>query len=334
MKAMVWTAYGAPEVLQLREVAIPTPEANEVLVKVHAATASTADTELRRLRQPFAFAFAIRLYLGVIRPTRVTILGTEFAGEVQAVGNAVTRYQPGDQVYGYTGLRLGTYAEYLCLPEQPSALASVMAAKPSNVTYEEAAALPFGGLEALHALRSAKLKGGENVAIIGAGGSIGTAAIQLAKHYGAVVTGVDKPAKLPLTRSLGADHVIDCTRDDFTKGGRRYNVILDTISKSPFWGSLNALTEDGIYLNATPGPFGELWLRTLGARTRKRVLRWSAGYTFDDLQALTALVEAGTIRPVIDRRYPLEQMAEAHRYVESGHKQGNVVITLPHAAVT
>lgn len=333
MKAMVWTGYGAPDVLQLRELATPAPKENEVLIRVHAATASAADTELRRLELPGLFALPLRLYLGLLKPTRLTILGTEFAGEIQSIGTAVTRYQPGDQVFGYTGLRLGTYAEYLCLPEQPSALASVMAAKPTNVTYAEAAAVPFGGLEALHALSSANLRGGEQVLIVGAGGSIGTYAVQLARHSGAVVTGVDKPEKLALLRSLGADHVIDCTQADFTKGGQRYDVILDTINKSPFWGSLNTLTETGLYLNANPGLLGGLWLHWVARGSRQRILPWSAGYTSRNLLALKALVEAGTIRPIIDRRYPLEQLAEAHRYVDSGNKLGNVVITLADTSV-
>src|SRR5919109_156227 len=192
MKAIIWTKYGPPDGLQLKEVEKPAPKDNEVLIKVHAATASTADTELRRLKLPLLFSIPLRLYLGFRKPTRVTILGTEFAGEIVAAGKDVTRYQPGDQVFGYTGLGMGTYAEYMCLPEIPSALASVMAKKPANITYEEAAAVPFGGLEALHSLRQANIRPGQKVLIVGAGGSIGTYSVQLARHYGAEVTGVDK----------------------------------------------------------------------------------------------------------------------------------------------
>jgi NADPH:quinone reductase-like Zn-dependent oxidoreductase len=328
MKAIVWTGYGSPNVLQLREIETPSPKDNEVLVKIHAATASTPDTELRRLKLPLFFAFALRLYLGLLKPTRITILGTEFAGEVVATGRDVTNYHAGDEVFGYTGLRMGTYAEYLCLADRPSGLAGVMAPKPVNLTYEEAAAVPFGGLEALHSLRRANLQPGQKVLIVGAGGSIGTYAVQLAKHYGAEVTGVDKPGKLEMLRSIGADHVIDYTREDFTRNGQRYDVILDTIDKSPFSGSLRSLNEQGIYLNANPGLLGRLQMLGMSKQSRQRILTWTGGYTTANLLALKALVEAGTIKAVIDRRYPLEQIVEAHRYVDSGHKKGNVVITL------
>jgi NADPH:quinone reductase-like Zn-dependent oxidoreductase len=328
MKAIVWTKYGPPDGLQLKDVETPTPKENEVLIKVHAATASTADTELRRLKLPLLFAIPLRLYIGFLKPTRITILGTEFAGEIVSVGKAVTRYKPGDQVFGYTGLGMGTYAEYLCLSEKPSALASVMGKKPANQTYEEAAALPFGGLEALHSLRQANIQRGQKILIVGAGGSIGTYSVQLARHYGAEVTGVDKSGKLEMLRSIGADHVIDYTKEDFTKNGQTYDVILDTIGKSPFPRSLRSLNENGTYLNANPGLFGGIRMRWLSKRSSKRVIPWTAGYTADNLLALKEHVEAGTIKAIVDRSYPLEQTAEAHRYVESGHKKGNVVITV------
>jgi len=328
MKAIVWTKYGSPDGLQLREVETPAPRDNEVLIKVYAATASKADTEIRRLALPLLFAIPLRLYFGFIKPTRITILGTELAGEIVAAGKAVTHYRPGDRIFGYTGLRMGTYAEYICLPEKPSALASVIAEKPTNLSYEEAAAVPFGGLEALHALGKAKVQAGQKVLIVGAGGSIGTYAVQLAKHYGAEVTGVDKPGKFEMLRSIGADHVIDYAQEDFTKSGRRYDVILDTISKSPFSGSVRSLNENGAYLNAKPGLFGGIWMRWLSKESGKRILPWSTGYSTDNLLVLKGLIEAGTIKPVIDRRYPLEQMAEAHRYVETGDKKGNVVISV------
>jgi NADPH:quinone reductase-like Zn-dependent oxidoreductase len=330
MKAIVWTNYGPPDGLQLREVAKPTPKDNEVLIKVYAATASTADTEFRRLKLPLLFAIPLRLYLGFRKPTRITILGTEFAGEIVAAGKEVTRYQPGDQVFGYTGLGMGTYAEYLCLPEKPSAPASVMAEKPANVTYEEAAAVPFGGLEALHSLRRANIQRGQKVLIVGAGGSIGTYSVQLAKQYGAEVTGVDKTGKLEMLRSIGADHVIDYTQEDFTKNGQTYDVILDTIGKSSFSGSIRSLKENGTYLNANPGLLGRLRKRWTSKKSSKRVIPWTAGYTTNNLLALKELIEAGTIKAIIDRRYPLEQIAEAHRYVETGQKKGNVVISVEH----
>ena len=328
MKAIVWTKYGSPDGLQLQEVATPAPKENEVLIKVHAVTASTPDTELRRLKLPLLFAIPIRLYVGFIKPTRITILGTEFAGEVVSVGKDVTRYQPGDQVFGYTGLGMGTYAEYVCLSEKPSGLASVMGKRPTNISYEEAAAVPFGGLEALHTLRQANIQRGQKVLIVGAGGSIGTYSVQLARHYGAEVTGVDKAGKLEMLRSIGADHVIDYAREDFTKNGQTYDVILDTIGKSSFSGSLRSLKENGTYLNANPGLLSGFRRRLTSKRSNKKVILWTAGYTTDNLLALKELIEAGTIKPVIDRRYPLEQTAEAHRYVDTGEKKGNVVITV------
>ena len=328
MKAIVWTNYGPPDVLRLEEVETPSPREIEVLIKVRAAAASTADTELRRLKLPLLFAIPIRLYLGLTRPIRIKILGTEFAGEIVSVGKQVSQYQLGDQVFGYTGLGMGTYAEYLCLSEKPSGLASVLGRKPVNTTYEEAAALPFGGLEALHALRQANIRPGQKVLIVGAGGSIGTYSVQLAKHYGAEVTGVDKPGKLEMLRSIGADHVIDYTEEDFTKNGQTYDVILDTIGKSSFSRSLRSLNENGTYLNANPGLFGGLRMRWLSRRSSKRVIPWTAGYTVANLLVLKELVEGGILKPVIDRRFPLEQIADAHRYVDSGQKKGNVIITM------
>jgi len=328
VKAIVWTRYGPPDVLQLREVVKPTPKDNEVLIKVHAATAATPDSELRRLKLPLFYAIALRLYIGFIRPTRIKIMGTEFAGEIEAVGKDVTGYKPGDQVFGYTGLTMGTYAEYLCMAPNSSGMAGVMGNKPVNVSYEEAAAVPFGGLEALHSLRIANLQHGQKVLIVGAGGSIGTYSVQLAKLNGAEVTGVDHTEKLDMLRSIGADHVIDYTREDFTKNGEKYDVILDTIDKSPFSGSLRSLNENGTYLNANPGVFDRIWMQWALRRSSKKVIRWTAGYTVNNLITLKELIEAGKIKPVIDRSYPLEQTAEAHRYVDGGHKKGNVVITV------
>jgi NADPH:quinone reductase-like Zn-dependent oxidoreductase len=330
MKAIVWTKYGSPDGLQLREVTKPTPKDHEVLIRVHAATASQADTEFRRLKLPLLFAIPLRLYLGLRRPTRIKILGTEFAGEIVSAGKDVTRYVPGDQVFGYTGLGMGTYAEYMCLSEKPSALASVMGKKPVNLSYEEAAAVPFGGLEALHSLGRAGIKSGQKVLIVGAGGSIGTHSVQLAKHYGAEVTGVDSGGKLEMMRSIGADHVIDYTQEDFTRNGQTYDVILDTIGKSPFSGSLRSLKENGTYLNGNPGLLGGLRRRWTPNSSNKKIMVWSGGYTVNNLLALKELIEAGTLRPVIDRRYSLEQVPEAHRYVDTGQKKGNVVITVVH----
>jgi NADPH:quinone reductase-like Zn-dependent oxidoreductase len=223
---------------------------------------------------------------------------------------------------------MGTYAEYLCLPEIPSALASVMGKRPTNISYEEAAAVPFGGLEALHSLRQADIRPGQKILIVGAGGSIGTYSVQLAKHYGAEVTGVDKAGKLEMLRSIGADHVIDYAREDFTKNGQKYDVILDTIGKSPFSGSVRSLNENGTYLNANPGLFGGIRTRWASKGSNKKILTWTAGYTTKNLFALKELIEAGTIQPIIDQQYPLDQIAEAHRYVDTGQKKGNVVIKI------
>lgn len=326
MKAVIWTNYGPPDVLQLKEVEKPAPKDNEVLIKNHAATAATPDAEIRRLKLPLLFALPLRLYMGVIKPTRITILGTEFAGEVESAGKDVTRFKPGDQVFGYTGLGMGTYAEYMCLQEYPSGFAGVLGTKPVNMTYEEAAAIPFGGLEALHSLGKADIRRGQKVLIVGAGGSIGTYAVQLAKYYGAEVTGVDHTVKLDMLRSIGADHVVDFTREDFTKNGQTYDVILDTIDKSPFSGSLRSLNENGTYLNANPGVFDRIRWHWASKRSTKKVIPWAGDYSTNNLLVLKELIEAGKIRPVIDRCYPLEQIVEAHRYVETGLKKGNVVV--------
>jgi len=328
MKAIVWTKYGSPDGLQLREVETPTPKDNEVLIKIHAVTASTPDTEIRRLKLHPLLAIPLRFYFGFVKPTRVNILGTEFAGEIESTGKEVTSYQPGDQVYGYTGLGMGTYAEYLCLPEKQSGMTGILAPKPVNMTYEEAAAVPFGGLEALHSLRHANIQPGDKVLIVGAGGSIGTYSVQLAKHYGAEVTGVDSTGKLEMLRLIGADHVIDYTKEDFTQNSQKYDVILDTIGKSSFSGSLRALNENGTYLNENPRLFSGIRARWVSSRSSKRVITWSADYTSENLLALKELIEAGAIKAVIDRRYPLEQIAEAHRYVDTGQKKGNVVVMI------
>lgn len=328
MKAVIWTKYGPADALQLREVEKPAPGDNEILIRVRATTVTTADTEFRRLKLPLLFSIPLRLYLGFTKPARIQILGGEFAGEVETAGKAVTHYKPGDQVFGYTGLGMGTYAEYLCLGEKPSAMASVIGHKPANLSYEEAAPVPLGGLEALHALRQANIRSGQTVLIVGAGGSIGTYAVQLAKLHEAEVTGVDKPGKLQMLRAIGADHVIDYTGEDFTRNGQTYDVIFDTIGGSPFPRSLGSLRENGAYLNANPGLLGGLRMRWAPGSSGKRVIPWTGGYTASNLRGLKELVEAGKIRPIVDRRYPLEQIVEAHRYVETGDKKGNVVITV------
>jgi NADPH:quinone reductase-like Zn-dependent oxidoreductase len=326
MKAIVWTKYGPPEGLELREVEKPTPTADEVRIKVHATTVTAGDCEARRLQFPLGLGLAIRAYAGLIRPVRLTILGQELAGEVEAVGKEATRFKEGDQVFASTGFGFGAYAEYTCLSERSDT--GVMALKPVNMTYEEATAVPVGGLEALHFLRQGGLQSGRKVLINGAGGSIGTIGVQLAKHYGAEVTAVDSAGKLDMLRSLGADHVIDYTREDFTERGEVYDAIFDVVGKAPYAGSMRSLSKSGVYLLANPSLSRLVRGRWTSMTSSKGVVSGASSPTTADLLFLKGLIESGTLRVVIDRRFPLEQMAEAHRYVEAGGKKGNVVITV------
>ncbi len=318
MKAIVWTKYGSPDGLQLKELAKPTPKDNEVLIRIRAATVTAGDCEVRSLKLPFMLGIPLRIYFGVGNPSE-KILGQEFAGEVEAVGKDVTRFKVGDSVFGTPGLSFGAYAEYICLRET-----AAMTIKPSNMTYEEAAGLTIGGLEALHFLKQGNIQNGQKVLINAAGGSIGTFAVQLAKHYGAEVTGVDSTGKLDTMRSIGADHVIDYTRDDFTKRGETYDVIYDVVGKSSFSGCIQSLKPNGRYLLGNAGLSQMLQARL----TNKKVIMGTANLNTKDLLFLKDLVEQGKIKTVIDRHYPLEQMADAHRYVESGQKKGNVIITI------
>jgi 2-desacetyl-2-hydroxyethyl bacteriochlorophyllide A dehydrogenase len=270
----------------------------------------------------------MRIYVGLRKPKRITILGQELAGEIEAIGKDVKRFKAGDQVFGTTGLGFGAYAEYLCLPEK-SAM-GVLATKPANMTYEEAAAVPTGGLEALHFIRKGNIQRGEKVLIIGAGGSIGTFAVQLAKYFGAEVTGVDSTSKLEMLRSIGADRVIDYTQEDFTRNGQAYDVIFDVMGKSSFSGSVRSLKQNGRYLLGNAGLSQMARGRWTSIRSSKKVIIGAANQKNQDLLFLKALIEAGKIKSVIDRCYPLEQIVEGHRYVDTGQKKGNVVITLEH----
>ena len=250
-------------------------------------------------------------------------MGQELSGEIEATGKAVTRFKAGDQVFAFTGFALGAYAEYTCLPE-----GGLLAIKPANMTYEEAAAIPLGGLEAADFLRRANIRSGQKVLIIGAGGSIGTLGVQLAKYFGAEVTAVDSPGKLDMLRVIGADHVIDYTRQDFTKSGESYDVIFDVIGKSSYSGSLRLLKKNGCYLQGNPSLTNRVRGRWTSLVSSKKILFATTNRNADDLIYLKERIEAGQLRPVIDRRYPLEQIVEAHRYVETGAKKGCVVITV------
>jgi NADPH:quinone reductase-like Zn-dependent oxidoreductase len=302
MKAVVCTKYGPPEVLQIRDVPQPTPKDNEVRVRVRATTVTVGDVRMRGFNVPIQFWIPSRLFLGIFRLRR-NILGMELAGDVDAVGSAVTRFKVGDPVMTSTfAANFGGYAEYKCMPQD-----SVMVLKPANMTYEEAAAIPIGASTALRFLHYANVRAGQQVLIYGASGSVGTYAVQIAKAFGADVTGVCSATNLALVKSLGADRVIDYTREDFTESGARYDVIFDAVGKASKARSRKALTPNGVFVDV------------MGGDVKEQV---------NDLIELVTLIEAGKLKTVIDRCYPLAQIVEAHRYVDMGHKKGNVVITV------
>ena len=324
MKAVVYEKYGPPEVLQLKEVEKPTPKNNEVLVKIYATTVTSGDWRVRSLNVPVGFGLIMRLVFGVFRPKQ-PILGTELAGVVASVGKEVRQFKVGDQVFAFSDASMGCHAEYKCMPEH-----GAMALKPANLTYEEAAALSFGGTTALDFFRRGKLQRGEKVLVNGASGGVGTAAVQLAKNFGADVTGVCSTANMDLVRSLGASHVIDYTQEDFTQSGEAYDVIIDTVGTAPFSRSKVSLKEGGRLLMVLAGLPDMLQIPWVSMTSSKKIIGGPATGRAEDLRLLAGLAEAGKFKPVIDRRYPFEKIAEAHSYVDTGRKKGNVTITLKH----
>jgi len=330
MKAITFTEYGSPDVLKLTDVAKPTPKENEILIKIHATSVSVGDLWARNFKaispNDFSMAYPLwvfaRLAFGWNKP-KIRIPGAELAGEVETIGSKVTLFKKGDQVFAYRGSSLGACAEYLCIPEN-----GLVTLKPANMSFDEAATIPYGALTALNLLRKANIQPGQKVLIVGASGRIGSYALQLAKHYGAEVTGVCSPLRMGVVKALGADYVIDYTKEDFTQNGKTYDLILDVMNRSSFARCKNSLTTNGIYLLAsfkTP----QLWQMWRTSRSRgKRVICVLSLEKQADLLHIKELVEAGRLKTVIDKRFPLAQTAEAHRFMESGQRAGNVVITV------
>ena len=317
MRAIVCKKYGPPEVLLFKEVAIPMPKDNEMLIRIFATAVNSADWRLRK-----ADTWAVRLFFGFTKPKK-PILGGVFSGQIEVVGKNVTRFKVGDQVFGSAGMSFGAYAEYKCLPQD-----GVLAIKPNNISHIEAGTIPFGGTKALHFLKKANIKVGQKVLIYGASGAIGTAAVQLAKYFGAEVTAVCSTSNLQMVKSIGADKVIDYKKEDFTRNGEAYDVIFETVNKLPFSDSIKSLKPQGILILGASGISQMLqgvWHSMTGS---KKVISGVMSESADDIIFIKKLIEKGHYKAVVDRAYPLEKMVEAHRYVEKGHKKGNVAITI------
>ncbi len=319
MKAVVFEKYGPPEVLEMKEVEKPTPKENEVLIKIYATSVTAADW---RMRKPDPFL--ARMMNGVFGPKKFNVLGIELAGEIEEVGDGVTRFKPGDQIFGTTGFTFGAYAEYVCIPEDGS-----ITQKPTNLDFGESAVLPVGTDTALFFLRTqGNVQRGQKVLIYGASSSVGSYAVQLAKYYGAEVTAVCSTSNLEWVKELGADKMIDYTSEDFTKNGETYDAIFDAVGKLSLFGSMKALKEGGVFLDAVHMMRRSVQAKFATMRSDKKILGGTATGLVEDLVFMKELVEAGMLKPVIDRSYPLEEVVEAHRYVETGRKRGNVIITV------
>ncbi|MBF2707863.1 NAD(P)-dependent alcohol dehydrogenase [Flavobacterium soyangense] len=319
MKAIEYLKYGLPDVLKLKEIEMPIPKSNEILIRIIATAVNSGDVRLRK-----ADPFAVRLFFGLFKP-KTNILGGVFSGKIEQIGSAVTLFKVGDEVFGHTDMSFGTYAEYKCLPENGS-----IALKPVTIIHNEAAVIPFGGITALHFIKKANITRGQRVLINGASGAVGTAAVQLAKHFGAIVTGVCSTSNIDLVKSIGADKVMDYTKEDFTKNGKTYDVIFDTVNKIVISESVKSLNVNGKLILSAAGiseMFHGLFVSMTSSR-RIKVVTGVASHTADDINFLKVLIESGELKSVIDRTYSLEQMAEAHTYVEKGHKKGSVVITI------
>lgn len=322
MKAILYQQYGPPDVLQMADIAKPIPKPNEILIKTYATTVTSGDWRVRSLTVPAGFGWITRLVFGVSRP-RQPILGSELAGVVESVGEAVSRFKVGDAVFAFSDARMGCYAEYKCMPQD-----GAVACKPPGLSYGEAAALSFGGTTALDFLRRAKLQRGESVLINGASGAVGAAAVQLARHFGAHVTAVCGTANMAWVRALGASQVIDYTQEDFTQNGQTYHVIMDTVGTAPFSRCQASLRDGGRLLLVLAGLADMLHAPWASLTSGKKVIAGPVSVRAEDLPLLAELAATGAFKAVIDRRYPFEQMVEAHRYVDSGRKKGNVVVML------
>ena len=317
MKAAVYTQYGPPEVLQIKDVEMPKAKDNEILVKIKATAVNSGDVRLRK-----ADPFAVRFLFGLIKP-KINILGSVFSGEIESIGKDVTLFKVGDHVFGHTNMSFGAYAEYISLPESGS-----LALIPANLSDNEAAAIPFGGVTALHFIKKANIKPNQNILIVGASGAVGSAAVQLAKSYGAIVTGVCSTANIDMVKSIGADKVIDYTKEDFTKNGEIYDLIFDAVNTISVTRSIKSLTKNGIMILSAAGMKEMLQGLWISMTSNKKVLTGVISHNATDIIFLKDLIEAGKYKSVVDRTYPLKQIADAHAYAEKGHKKGNVVINI------